>query len=689
MALYNNKISHYQDGYSLRQRIENDVREYMSPNQLFQAQANLDLQCYAGSQDYWNNQYTTPANQNMNQYVFNMTRRLVQQPAGYQIQHSKSTLAIPIENGTQEGADQISKVLSFIERNAGFQKEVSDAFLFGTLITGLNLIEIYVDYSEDPVSGDIKYDRVPGTALIMDPYWTKMDLSDCNSIFRRSYRSQVQAAALLPDYKNEILNMTGQSSSDGLFQYMPQNTNWDTSKLLTYDEYFYLDLREATHIIDKNTLQFKEWLGTEEQLRYILQQDPNLMVEHTTIPTVNQGILVEGEVYYAGPSLLGIDEYPFTPWVGYHTPELTSYEWRMPGMVRALRDPQFLFNRRQVIALDILESQTTSGYYAKEGSVVDPESLYKVGQGQVIWKTKGSAPDDVTRIQPPDLSPGIMQVTADMGALLRDISAVTEEQLGSASDDIPGILAMARQGAGLIGLQSLFNNSDIAQKICQKKAMKIVQKSYVPSKIERIIKEQPVEEFYTQNFGKYDIDIVEGFYTSTQKQQQLAQMVMLQKEGIVEFTPEEMLEGTTIQNKGKILERIQQQKEEVQKQQEAQAELQQRESEATIKMVQAQTNYQEAGAIERASRIPENYELSKERQAEAERNEQQALLNRARAMKEIQDIDFSQFERFLTVVKMLKQDDREEKQLELRQSTDIGNMNNNVPLVEQPPTIGL
>jgi len=48
MALYNSKISHYQDGYSLRQRIENDVREYMSPNQLFQTQANLDLQCMPG-----------------------------------------------------------------------------------------------------------------------------------------------------------------------------------------------------------------------------------------------------------------------------------------------------------------------------------------------------------------------------------------------------------------------------------------------------------------------------------------------------------------------------------------------------------------------------------------------------------------------------------------------------------------
>ena len=101
------------------------------------------------------------------------------------------------------------------------------------------------------------------------------------------------------------------------------------------------------------------------------------------IPTVRLAIVVQGKVMYDGPKPMGIDNYPFIPVFAYYNPQLPYFPWRIQGVVRGLRDAQYLYNRRKIIELDILESQMNSGFNYKENALVNPHDVYtQQGQGR-------------------------------------------------------------------------------------------------------------------------------------------------------------------------------------------------------------------------------------------------------------------------------------------------------------------
>ncbi len=689
MALFKNKSSMYQDDYEIKQRMEEDDRNFSAANTSFQEQAQLDIQQYSGDQ-FSDNSYNY-GDALTRKFVFNLTRRFVEMPAGYYMQHEKSLIAIPRENGAQETADLFSKVFSFIEGSSGLQQVLVDAFTFGTLVTGFNLIEMYMDYTDDPVSGDIKFDRVSQAAIVIDPFFRKLDLSDCSSIRKRTYVTKAQAKMLLPDYANDIKHMTGTDNRDGKFQFMPENYSFDTSSLLAYDSYCYMDSREQRIILDKNTGDKTEWIGSDEALRYVMQggDDGNgddLETYVQTIPSVKEGILLEENLFYSGRTLLGTDSYPYFPMMGYFSPDLKESEFKMQGLVRGLRDPQFLFNHRQTISLDTLESRSTSGYMAVEGSVVDPESLYKTGQGQVIWRKKGSDPTDVVPIQPTDISDGMAKMTGDMSDLLKMVSGIPDEALGQSTDDIPGILAMMRQGQALTVIHRLFYNADRCLELIGKKMLEVIQKKYIPSKVQRITAKEVTPEFYNKNFGKYDVVVEEGFKTSTQRQQQFAQAIQMKQLGIE--LPEldtVIIESSTLQNKTDLINAMKQSQQAEKQQQQQEATINAQEQQAGIKMAEAQANYQNKGADERESRIPENLRKAEENAAQAHRDEEQALLNKAKALKELQAIDFDSLEKVVRLAKLLKDDEQEQDKNFISNLGEI----NKIFGAEEPPTPSL
>jgi len=121
---------------------------------------------------------------------------------------------------------------------------------------------------------------------------------------------------------------------------------------------------------------------------------------------------------------------------------------------------QYLYNRRRVIELDMLESQINSGYKYKENALVNPKDVFLEGQGKGLALKSEAEMTDVEKIQPAQIPPSMMQLSEILGQEVQQISGVNEELLGAAEDDKSGILSMLRQGAGLTTLQVLFDNLD-------------------------------------------------------------------------------------------------------------------------------------------------------------------------------------------------------------------------------------
>lgn len=611
-------------------------------------QQSIDERFYAGDQSLWKEVYSQIPAHRRKQFSFNKIKRIVNMISGYQRQNRKSLAATPIENSDQQTCDQFSKLLIWANNQANVLNILSDAFL-GSLITGMNLLSVWMDYREDPFSGDIRVDNMSYNGYIIDPYFKKHDLSDCNYVWTRKFLSKKQIASLMPDREDEISKMRADTSRDGYFNFLPENYNLSQRDLLPYDEFWYLDYRDATILIDPETEEVLEWKGNDENLKLFLRRFPMLRKKKIQKQTCKLAIAVNNRVFYNGKNPFKIDKYPFIPVLAYYQPELPYYEWRIQGVVRNLRDSQFILNRRQQILLDILESQINSGLKVMEDSLIDDRDAFKAGQGKALF-IKKDAPlgmESVQKIPPGDVSPSMIQVIDQMDKNMMEISGVNEELLGSAEDDKAGILSMLRQGAGLTTLQNLFDNLDESMKNLGRLEMDLIQNNFTPAKVKRIIEQEPTDQFYNNSFQKYDCEIVEGANTPTQRMMSFKQALHLREIGLPVPT-EFLIEMSSFQNKAEMVKQIQaQEQQQAQQAQQLQA-LQMAELQSKADLAQSRAMADRGLAAERVSRVNENESLSVERRS-------QAVLDEVKAAKELQGLNLDQLEQLIGILNTVKE----------------------------------
>ena len=470
-------------------RMEAFYAESITINQSFWAEADTDTRFEAGDQTLWNDLYgNLPANRRR-QFNFNRIRRVKNMIGGHQRRTRKSTIVTPVENGDSETADQFTKIMMNINDQEGVLETISQSF-DGALVTGMNLLQVWMDYRTDPINGNIRVDNCSYNSFLIDPFFRKPDLSDCNAIWKRSFLTKRECLSLMPDKQEEIMSLMGHQDGtrDGKFQFMPESYNYGMKNLLTYDEYYYRDYRTQKVLADSQTGETQEWRSQdEERLKDFLRLYPQITVLEQEIPTVKLAIVIQGKVMYDDVNPMGIDQYPFVPVFAYYTPQMPYFPHRIQGIVRGLRDAQYLYNRRRAIELDILESQINSGWIYKENALVNPKDVFLSGQGRGLALKDEAQMTDVQQIVAPQIPPSMIQLSELLAKEVQEISGVNEELLGSAVDDKAGILSMLRQGAGLTTLQILFDQLDHSQKLLGKIIIDLVQANYTPGKIKKIL----------------------------------------------------------------------------------------------------------------------------------------------------------------------------------------------------------
>ena len=651
-----------QIGAEILAQMETEYSEGITYNQSYWLQADIDNRYYAGQQDYATNiyNYNTFNGNNRRQFYFNRINPIVNMISGYQRETRKSTTAIPRHNGNQLTADQYTKAIFWNNEHEGVLETISEAF-HGALISGMNLLHVYMDYGSDAVSGNIKVDNCSYNGFMIDPFFRKADLSDCNWIWKRSYVSKREAIALLPHRAEEIMGLNGNASNmgpDAKFAYMPEVYNFGMRNLLTYDEYYYRTFRKQINLIDTRSGEQWEWPNQDmEKLKKFLKKEPKLEVIEATVPTVKLAIVIQGKVFYHERNPSGSDLYPFVPVFAYYNPQMPYYDLRIISVVRSLRDPQFLYNKFLINMADILDSQVNSGFIYKEDALVDPEDVYMQGNGKGIALKSGAAMSDIVKIQPGEASASMFKLAEIFGDELFKQSGANEATMGSAVDDKVGILEMLKQGAGLRILRILFDQLDRAQKLVGKLQLDYIQKNFTPGKIQQITGENPAPQFYAQEFGEYDVAIAEGNNTTTQKQLQFAQAVQLRQAG-VPITDQDLLEMSTMQNKDKLVKNMLAQQQQQQQLQQQQAQLQGQEAQARIQLAQARAAADTGLGVERASRVQENQALAYERRAKALHEEDSALLDKIKAVKELEQIDLNHLEKLISIANGLKMVDK-------------------------------
>lgn len=646
------------DKQDVKKRIDDFYAQASIIHNAYWGEAFIDTQYECGDQVLSSNSYGVLPSWGRKEFSFNHIRPTVNVIDGYQRRNRKSTVVVPIENGDAETADQFTKILMWINRNEGVLETISDAF-HASLVTGMSFLYVWIDYRTDPVSGNIRVDHLPYNSFIMDPYWTKADLSDCRQILHRKYKTKRDLISFYPDYEEQILSIPendGSNTRDGRFQFTPESQNFGSKGLLAVDEFYYRDYRTQLMLVDSLTGETTPWMGrSEEGLRQFLKQNKMITTMEQIVPTVHLAVKVQDVILFDGPQPSGIDEYPMVPVFCYYNPQMSDMSSRIQGVVRNMRDAQFLYNRRKRIELEIFESQPNSGFIYKEDSLVDPLDVYKQqGQGKGIALKKDAQMSDVQQIQAPHVDASMFQASQILSDEMTIISGVTKELAGMSGDAKSGLQEMWRTSAGKTGLEILFDHLDRAQILLGNRLVSMIQANFTPGKVQKILEgEKPAPLFYSKAFGTYGCAVEEGFNTTTQKQLEFAQLLQLKEAGIA-IPDKDILEVATLQGKKKIIEDMERNQQQIIQQQQQAHQMQMAELQAKIKASDALAVANQGLGVERLSRVEENEALAIERRAAAEKDHDMALLNLIKALKEIDGVDIEQIEKLMSLSALMK-----------------------------------
>ncbi|KKM01888.1 hypothetical protein LCGC14_1789930 [marine sediment metagenome] len=549
---------------------------------------------------------------------------------GYEIRN-RHILKIGPQGNFDEAEDQACNqhtgvIMSLMARQGGYDV-LSEAFKWGTLVQGHNLIELWRDRN-----GTIQYGRLGWNQFLLDAGLT--DLSDCNDILTGQWITSLKAKMLVPTAADEIEGINPLThTSRWPFQGTPPMMNKAGKRL--YEQWWHRTTEEVEVVQNRFTGEqttFEEFLQNEargdKNLANLLLRDfrtpdgaPILVKFRDIKDKIELKIFVDDEWVWEGDNPMKIRDYNYT-WVhGMWCPECPRTELKLQSFVRGLRDPQTMYNRRVNQIMDLIESQIQGVRMTRSEKLVNPEDAYLSGQGIVLQvdddKTDDAMPfEQIFRQFPASEVPQSMFTAAQMidkdqtesGGLNQEIFGTDEKNI-----EISGVLAHFRTGQALTAQGWMFQYLRDSKRDFGKKQVQIVQLNYDPVRIRKILNEEPVQGFYDDDLTRFDCAPTEGLLTDSQQNMYYQELRSLLKDLPEEFrgiiTAEMLVKASPMQFKTPTLQAIQAALRQRQQLQQAQSQSQKITDELTqgltaVQISQAQENI--ADAQEKRSEIPLN-----------------------------------------------------------------------------------
>ena len=626
----------------------------------YQGMARHDMQAYLG--DIW----TAEEKQKLklrNSDVLNiqLIRPIIKWVAGFQADHRKGIKYDPIEGGDVKVANDFTELgTAVLQRNKGYNV-ISRAFEHA-LKTGICLVNVFND-----TNINTKLDHFFYNQFLLDPAWTKLDLSDCNFLMMRKFVTKEHAKILLPEGFHSVIDGIDekQTQTDGKFPNYITPVQFG-HKMFAYDEFQQKDTERKMFIIIKPTGKEIEWPGTkkqlEENLPVILQRMelPAEVVDtiQRVVPTIKVSAFLDGKHVTTETDPFGIGDYSATPVQCFYDPEYDKMEWKLQGMVRSLKDIQRAETKRIIASIAWFENSVANGVDFEVGAFVDPEDAFKTGMGpRMLEKGAISGNRIKDRVTPP-IPGGMLELHTILADLMPKTVNVNPDMMGLPPDAtravISGLLSELRIGSGMVGLRGLFDDLSLSQNVLGRKLLKLYQQ-YPMQKVMRILGRQPSEGFYEARHADFDSATSEGPLTDTQRNTQYQEMLTLMELGQKIGKPfpaewSDILKLGTLQSSQKLLEAIAQREKAAAQQRQQETQQNNELQKLTIRALDAQTQ--------------EDLAQAEERRAEVQSNLASAGLDRAKTMATIGDLESKPVERLLKQAVALAKINLEQRKLD-------------------------
>src|SRR5690606_24696651 len=333
----------------------------------------------------------------MQNFYFNLLQQPVNMVTGYQRQHRKAINYLPGQGGDSSTTDQYTRLMTQVCNSQMVHEQFSRA-CEQSCIAGMVLLQPYLDFTgKDPAQGEIKMKLWEYNSFLVDPYFRNYDMSDAQFVWCQEYISKKEAEERFPDQKDRILPMAGTPQRYGSFYFLPENYNMARNDLLVLSYVWYRWKRKRKKLYSKSRNQFFDFQEDEGILPELLSAIPDLEVVEVTVPTWKLAVVLNDQLMYQGDNPLGFDDCPFIPVFWNYEPHNNYYDLRVRGLVRTMRDCNYLLNRRIILNHDISEATIQTGWKRKVGAVANEDNLKKSGQGWDIIVNQGYELQEIGR----------------------------------------------------------------------------------------------------------------------------------------------------------------------------------------------------------------------------------------------------------------------------------------------------
>ena len=591
----------------------------------------------AGSQTFINGYFNFRPGNGAQQFYFNFIQQPVNLVTGYQRQHRKNIVYVPSEGADPNTTDQYTRVIDHQVNVKGIAEAYSRACELAT-VSGLVLMQPYLDFKSDPAQGDLKLKVWEYNSFLVDPYCREADFSDAQFVWTQEYISKKEAESRFPDKLEMIAPMAGTPQRYGSFYFLPENYNMSRNDLMVLSYVWYKWKKKKKKLYSESRHQFFDFSGGDEQLEAILYNIPDLQVVEVEVPTWKLAVVLNDQLMFQGENPLGFDEFPFVPVYWNYEPHLNQYDLRVRGLVRTLRDSQFLLNRQIIISHDQKESVINSGWMRKVGAVANEDNLKKGSQGYDVIVNEGyEIGVDIQKIQPNVIPESDFALADRLIGFIGKLSGIDMENWSAQEDaNASSLTVMLKQAANLTVLQKYFDQWDYSLKTLGELLLKIVLNNWNAAKVSLIIGEDPSPHFYSKIFAKYQCIVEEGVNTVTQKNMQARQLMEInQLFGREVFPPSIIIKDMNLSGKGEAMEYLQQQEQQAQAVQGEMQNIQHAFEEAKLKELMSKAALNVASARERHGRSESNIGLFEERLSMISKNHSLSTKARAEALEKL------------------------------------------------------
>src|SRR5271155_2813065 len=541
---------------------------------------------------------------------------------GCERQHRKNFNYIPCEGADPHTTDQYNRLITHVA-NAGSIHEQKSKAKELSAISGLVLLQPYLDYTcSDQAQGEMKVKIWEYNSFLVDPYFRSPDMSDAQFFWCQEYISKKEAENRFPDKLEAIAPMAGTPQRYGSFYFLPENYNMARNDLMVLSYVWYKWKRKKKRLYSRTRNQFFDFAGDDGHLEQILYSIPDMEEVTVEAPCWKLAVVLNDQLMFQGDNPLGFDGCPFIPYYWNYEPHNNYYDLRVRGLIRTMRDPQFLYNYKIITNNDITAATINAGWKRKVGAVANEDNLKKSGQGWDVIINEGYEMTDCEKIIPSAVPESDLALAQQMSDLIFQVAGINLENWSGQDDkQISSLTMMLKSAANLMVFQKYFDQWDFSDKLLGERLLQIALNNWSAEKVGLLIGEEPSPYFYSKIFSKFQVIVEESDLTPTQQNLQAQQMMDMNQAFQREvFPPSMIIPKLNITGKAEAIQFLQQQEQQMQQMQQEGEVLKHTVEELKPQELMSKIHNQLSQARERDSRSESNVGLFEERMSEVSKN---------------------------------------------------------------------